>query len=133
MRFVSREQELARLNRYLPFRTMLQTLTDTSMAATAANQKRANWQGLVQTSTDILLGWGTRPGGHFCAGCGNLCPARPHYGQIGRAVGQIGQARQQRQGQHCCDDAGGAEPDFVAVHKCHRPIIDARTSPAGAG
>ena len=66
---------------YLPFRTMLQTLTDTSMAAGSAHQKRANWQNLIQTSTDILLDWGPDLVGTFV-------PGAAIFARLGRTVGK---------------------------------------------
>ena len=66
---------------YLPFRTMLQTLTDTSAVASSANQNQATWQRLVQASTDILLEWGPDLVGTFV-------PGAAIFARLGRSVGK---------------------------------------------
>jgi len=66
---------------YLPFRTMLQTLTDTSAVASSANQNQATWQRLVQASTDILLDWGPDLVGTFV-------PGAAIFARLGRSVGK---------------------------------------------
>ena len=65
---------------YLPFRTMLQSLTDTSTMSDSA-QKQAHWQGFVKTSTDILLDWGPDLIGTFV-------PGAALFARLGRTVGK---------------------------------------------
>jgi predicted ATPase len=51
---------------YLPFRTILQTLTDTN--SQLHNQQVARWQSVVQASTEALLDWGPDLIGTFVPG-----------------------------------------------------------------
>ncbi len=64
---------------YLPFRSILQTLTDTR--ATQTNEQTPRWQRLVLASTEALLDWGPDL-------VGTLVPGMAVVAKIGQAVGR---------------------------------------------